>query len=234
MLPDLPPSAAVHPSPASSLILLRGGGALEVLVGRRTLTTRAFPGATVFPGGRLEAEDRSWPGARDALSTAKYAAIRETFEETGLLVTTSGEPPALEGDLHSARADIEAGAMRFADWVARLTFVLGLDRLTPFAHWVTPASAPYRFDTLFFLVEASEAEAGSPLIWAEFEQLGWAAPQALLDSAQTRLVTPTRHCLEVLAASATPKQAIEAAKARGLIDGFSVRAARRADGARDG
>ena len=228
MSSDLQPSSAVRAAPAASLILLRDWEGLEVLVGRRTLTTRAFPGATVFPGGRLEAEDRQWPGADGLLAAARYTALRETFEETGLLITASGEPLRPDTDLLAARADIEAGAVTFSEWVARRDVVLGPNRLTPFAHWVTPALAPYRFDTLFFLVEVSKAEGDAPLIWAEFEQLGWARPQELLDSTEARLMTPTRHCLEVVAASPTPAHAIEAAQARGMIDGHSVREMRRA------
>ena len=223
----LQPPSSVRPAPAASLILLRRGEGLEVLVGRRTLTTRAFPGATVFPGGRLEAEDRQWPDADDLVVASRYAALRETFEETGLLVTASGEPLRLDADLLAARMDIEAGALPFGEWIARRNVVLGLNRLTPFAHWVTPALAPHRFDTLFFLVEVSEAEGEAPLIWSEFEQLGWTRPQALLDSTEVRLMTPTRHCLEVVASSPTPADAIEAARARGMIDGHSVREMRR-------
>ncbi len=85
-------TSPAHPVPAASLILLRQGVELEVLVGRRAADARTFPGATAFPGGKLEAQDAEWPGAADdPLAIAGYAALRETFEETGLLVAAGGE-----------------------------------------------------------------------------------------------------------------------------------------------
>ncbi len=216
------------PVPAASLILLRqGADGLEVLVGRRSLTTRAFPGAIVFPGGKIEAQDAAWPGASgDTLLTARYGALRETFEETGLLIEATGEGPPAGADLAAARRKVEAGEELFCSLLERWDRSLDPGRLTPLAHWITPERAPYRFDTLFFLAAASPHEAEASLICAEFEQLNWMRPAALLEHEAPRLVTPTRHCLGVLRDSLTVSQALDAARSRGMIDGEQVRATR--------
>src|SRR5579875_2888191 len=105
------------PRPAASLVLIRDGeGGVEVLVGRRPDTLRAFPGATVFPGGKLEAVDRAWPGAADDLLLASaYAALRETFEETGLLIEADGAGAPAGVDVEEARAALAAGRTDFPE-----------------------------------------------------------------------------------------------------------------------
>ena len=226
---DIPsPQHRATPAPAASLIILRQAQTqgLEVLVGLRAMQTRAFPGATVFPGGKLEDEDRAWPDADDALTAGKYAALRETFEETGLLITPDGDAPRADAAPGQARTQLESGLPRFADVLQSHGSAAALSRLTPFAHWITPDLAPYRFDTLFFIVEASPAEAEASLICAEFDTLRWARPAELLSTKATRLMTPTRHCLELLAGSETPSHAVHAARTRGVVDGYAVRTAR--------
>ena len=222
----LPPPT---PVPAASLILLRDGAdSVEVLVGHRSLSTRAFPGAIVFPGGKLEAQDAAWPGASgDPLKAALYGALREAFEETGLLIEAAGEGPPAEADLGLERRRVEGGEIAFADLLQRWERVLDPERLIPFAHWITPERAPYRFDTLFFLVAASAYEAQAPLICEEFAQLNWMRPEVLLAQEGRRLMTPTRHCLELLRAAPAAADAVEAARVRGLVEGDEVRGARR-------
>ena len=222
-----PRHTALTPLPAASLILLRRAAGLEVLVGRRSLVMRAFPGAMVFPGGKVEPQDGEWPGAaEDVLVKGRYAALRETFEETGLLVAASGEGAPRGIGIAQGRRRVEAGELTFSALLDDWGCVVSPGRLVPFAHWVTPEHASYRFDTLFFLAEASEFEAQAPLICAEFEHLEWTGAARLLEDETARLVTPTRHCLEVLAESSTPAEAIESARERGLIDGYAAQAAR--------
>jgi 8-oxo-dGTP pyrophosphatase MutT (NUDIX family) len=217
-MPELPPI----PRPAASLILLRQGEELEVLVGRRTVDAPAFPGATVFPGGKIEPQDAP-PGA-GVIEAASRAAIREAFEETGLLITDDGLCPLPRGDLQAGRAAVEAGRAVFMDLLAEWNLRAGLSRLTPFAHWITPEHAPYRFDTYFFVAQASRLEGGAPLICAEFEEVRWVAPRSLLRDEAARLIRPTRRSLEMLCESATAEAAVEAAQARGLVEGEAVRA----------
>ena len=221
-------SSPVAPLPAASLILLRQADGLEVLVGRRSLSARAFPGATAFPGGKLEAQDAAWPGARGhPLHVHAYAALRETFEETGLLLAAGGEGPPPGADVAAARHAVESGAVSFVAQLAAWDRRLDLGRLVPFARWITPAAAPYRFDTVFFVVEASPDEAQASLICAEFETLRWTRPDQLLDDDGLRLMTPTRHGLQALSGAVSAMAAVAEARARGMIDGEAVRAAGR-------
>ena len=216
------------PIPAASLILLRQSDGVEVLVGHRSSGARAFPGAVVFPGGKLERQDATWPGAHgDVVQTARYAALREAFEETGLLIEAAGDGPPPGADIGLERRRVEGGEIGFAELLRRWGRTLDPERLTPFARWITPDYSPYRFDTFFFLVAASPCEAQAPLICAEFEQLKWMRPDVLLAQEDRRLMTPTRHCLEVLRGGPTVSEVVQAARARGLIDGDVVRTARR-------
>ena len=227
-MPDIR-SSPPTPVPAASLILLRQGAeALEVLVGHRSLSTRAFPGAIVFPGGKLEVQDAAWPDVEgDAMLTARYAALREAFEETGLLIDASGDGPPADVDIGVERRRVEGGELDFVELLRLWNRKLDPGRLIPFAHWITPDRSPYRFDTVFFLVAASPYEAQAPLICAEFEQLDWRRPEVLLAEEARRLMTPTRHCLEILRNGRTVSDIIQAARLRGLIDGEAVRTRRR-------
>ena len=154
-------------------------------------------------------------------------ALRETFDQTGLLIDAAGEGPPPDADIGAERRRVEDGEVGFVELLQRWDRRLDPERLTPFAHWITPDYAPYRFDTLFFLVAASLHEAQASLICAEFEQLNWMQPATLLDRQDRRLMTPTRHCLEILETSPTATDAVQAARARGLIKGDPAREPRR-------
>jgi 8-oxo-dGTP pyrophosphatase MutT (NUDIX family) len=152
--------ANVRPKDAATLILIdRAGPIFKVLMGRRHNGHAFLPGKFVFPGGRVEVEDRRVPttGALDALDEARLmrrvarasrlkarafavAAIREAFEETGLMIGRKVDaPPALpEGWRRFAQAHVQPdiGALHF---VARA---------------ITPPRRPRRFDTRFFAADA--------------------------------------------------------------------------------
>ncbi len=227
-MPNVPPSSSLStPVPAASLILIRERDGVEVLVGRRSPQTRAFPGAIVFPGGKLEPQDAAWPGAaQDPTCVAAYGALRETFEETGVLIGAGGDGPPAGAAVARVRERVEAGELPFADALKGWNRALDLSRLVPFARWITPERAPYRFDTHFFLVAASAHEADAALICAEFDELGWRRPDVLLREEARRLMTPTLHCLTSLAASGAVADAINAACRRGPYDGERERRAR--------
>ena len=78
---------------------------------------------------------------------------------------------------------MEAGERSFAELSQAWGRPVRVERLAPFARWITPEGSPYRFNTLFFLLEASPYEADVELIWAEFESLAWRKPAELLASA---------------------------------------------------
>ncbi|ORX43691.1 hypothetical protein DM01DRAFT_1340649 [Hesseltinella vesiculosa] len=115
----------------------------------------SFLHAHVFPGGVVEAADQAinWTSdvKADPLLTHKVAAIRETFEESGLLLT---HPPAhtVTGlDINSWRLRVHEDANQFKQLCDQHHLAPAVDRLTPFANWITPAAEKKRFDTQFFL-----------------------------------------------------------------------------------
>jgi 8-oxo-dGTP pyrophosphatase MutT (NUDIX family) len=155
-------SANVRPKDAATLIIVdRSGAAPKVLLGKRHHAHKFMPGKFVFPGGRLEPNDRLMPSAtqlnpfteqylmrnvrRPSVARAKglaLAAIRETFEETGLIL---GAPLS------------NAGAAPEGPWAdfAKAGFYPDLSSLHFVARAITPSRRPRRFDTRFFAVDAS-------------------------------------------------------------------------------
>jgi 8-oxo-dGTP pyrophosphatase MutT (NUDIX family) len=161
---------AVRPRDAASLILLRGRGRdLEVLAGRRPLAARFMPGVYVFPGGQIDAEDRAaWSieTASEVLSPrllrAARAALRESWEEAGVLIGRQTGAPA-EGAAHSRpieRAYRERG------------LVAAMDLLTYVGRAITPSHSRRRFNTRFFLAEG-EHVLGEPAVSEELEDVAW-------------------------------------------------------------
>jgi 8-oxo-dGTP pyrophosphatase MutT (NUDIX family) len=199
----------VRPRDAATLILLdHSGGATRVLLGRRHAGHKFMPGKFVFPGGRIEPSDRlmSVAGPLDAIVEEKLnlrtkrpssgfaralalAAIRETFEETGLAlgVTDHGAPPKAP----------EGAWARFA---ATGVFP-ALDGLDFLARAITPPGRPKRFDTRFFVADAVHIAHRTPdVIHAEAElvELVWTP---LEEATKLDLPLITRVVLVELAAA---------------------------------
>ncbi|WP_042704261.1 NUDIX domain-containing protein [Azospirillum sp. B506] len=206
--------SAVPPHPAATLILVRDGvEGLELLVMERHAGLRFAPGATVFPGGRLEAADHDplwsvhWPDDRPPADLAhRVAAVRECVEECGLVLSRDPLAPAALDELRRALAAGEG----FATAMARSGAMPALDRMAVLARWVTPEMLPRRFDTLFFLAAAPEGQ--QPLCDGG-EAVGalWASPRRLLaeeEAGHRRLVFATRMTLLRLAGCADTAAAL--------------------------
>jgi 8-oxo-dGTP pyrophosphatase MutT (NUDIX family) len=167
---SLPSSRSVtRPRDAASLILLRGAGRdLEVLVGRRPMHLRFMPGAYVFPGGAVDPPDRlAWgvEAGTEALAPrlmrCARAAVRETWEEAGVLV---GRPAAMPPGL-TTPTPIEV-AYRERGVVA------AIDVLTYVGRAITPSHSHRRFNTRFFLGDGADVH-GEPAASAELEDVRW-------------------------------------------------------------
>lgn len=221
--------------PAASLLLLRDGEpGLEVLMLRRAERDGDLrSGAVVFPGGVLDARDRQahgccvgWTDAaacgRLGLAAAALdyavAALRETFEEVGLLL--AGPPPALASALaspdalHAWRQRLQTGSHGIGELCDALGLHLALDGLEYWSHWLTPPGLPKRFDTRFF---AARAPAGQQALadGGEALELMWLTPAAALDPQRgLKLLPVTRRTLQELQAHGTAAQALAAARAR--------------------
>ena len=173
--------AAVKPRDSSTLIIVdTSSGEPRVLMGKRRMGQVFMPGKYVFPGGRVDADDRNVESIdelhdsdvaklllemKDAPSAARaraiaLAAIRETFEETGLLVGAPGQPVR----------PVDAGA-----WSG--FFALGhmpkLSQLRFFARAITPPGRPRRYDSRFFYADVSAVAIRTEVMDGELSSLDW-------------------------------------------------------------
>ena len=175
---------AVAPRPASTILLLRDSagptvtsGEIEVFMMVRHYEIDFNSGALVFPGGSVDKGDQEiiarpelysgGEGARCSRPEFRIAAIRETFEESGILLARPRGSKAL---VDAKRAGEIEAASRAALCESKTTFLkvltdngmmLALDELVPYAHWITPEGMPKRFDTWFFLAAAPPEQAGA-------------------------------------------------------------------------
>jgi len=160
--------------------LFEGSPALEVCMLQRHLNSDFVGGAYVFPGGKVDDEDRTEAAEQacarrtDAEASAMLgvesgglafwvAALRECFEEAGVLLAyqddeTGGGDTLVDAHdaptrqrLASLRVALNAGAVRFLDACRRENLRLATDRVLYFSHWITPEPAPKRYDTRFFV-----------------------------------------------------------------------------------
>jgi 8-oxo-dGTP pyrophosphatase MutT (NUDIX family) len=170
--------------PAATVMAFRaspaGAGTPEVFLVRRHIRMGFFGGAYVFPGGRLDPADRdpdvgAWCSGADearrgmadldALEATAYrlAAIREMFEETGILLARDARgrwaytSPEGEGGLDRSRQAVHSGALLLREVLQLRGLCPALEALIPIAHWVTPEVEPKRFDTRFFLASVEGA-----------------------------------------------------------------------------
>jgi 8-oxo-dGTP pyrophosphatase MutT (NUDIX family) len=234
------PTSAI-PSPAATLVLLRDrpGGGVECLLMRRHLKSKFAAGDFVFPGGKIEADDNpedapAWCrgldvkdaarrlGLEDAPRTALgywIGAIRETFEEAGLLLATDGpgRPVALDAArVAEYRQACQADNRAFWSMVRMEGLRLATDRLVYFAHWITPEEQPLRFDTRFF---AAPAPAGQEASGDDYEMtdLKWLTPAEAVDAQRRGEITlrnPTVKNLLLFDGARTTTEALEGVRGR--------------------
>ncbi|SCX53802.1 NUDIX domain-containing protein [Variovorax sp. EL159] len=237
--PETPqkPAAPRPVRAAATLIVLRDEGrGLEVLMLRRAEKANdQNSGASVFPGGVIDAHDRSLhaqcSGLDDDAASARLAvpeggldyyaaAIRECFEEAGLLFATdpSGALVKLDGLPSDRLAAMRDAAVQGTDALLALCaehgWRLAVDRLTYFTHWLTPPGMPRRFDTRFFLALMPAGQSVRPDGSETVEHM-WLKPAEAVDPARgLKLMNVTRRILEQLAQFVSANEVI--AHARGL------------------
>ena len=166
------------------------------------------PGAYVFPGGVVHTEDSQWP---DEIAAA---AIRELFEEVGILVARRDGRFARGRDCDRIRA-LVAGGSTFTEALRTCGLVPALDRLVLLTRWVTPAMLSRRYDARFYLArlpagQEVHSQADEVTDWL------WIAPERALREPEITLVYATRKVLESVAGDADANALF--AKARRLIE----------------
>jgi 8-oxo-dGTP pyrophosphatase MutT (NUDIX family) len=213
---DSPPSDPAPARPAATAVLLRDSAAgPEVLLMKRLRSAGFVPGAYVFPGGRVDLADAD-PGlieradglSPDTLPEPMFwlAALRETFEEAGVLLARDGRGRELEDAVRDPRLGewrevLLAGEATLLEMAESLGIRLALDEMVACAHWITPLVEPRRFDTHFFLARLPEGREVRPDP-REMADAVWLAPAAALDRFQAGrlpMVFPTVATLESLA-----------------------------------
>ena len=232
----------VAPRPASTILLLRdsvgaaeGRDEIEVFMMVRHYEIDFASGALVFPGGSVDKNDREiiarpelYSGGEgldaDALSF-RVAAIRETFEESGILLarpkgSTTLLDAARASEIETAhRAALCEGKINFLNVLADSGLWLALDELTPYAHWITPEGMPKRFDTWFFLAAAPPEQVGAH-DGKESTDSVWLSPREALaggESGRFKLPFPTTRNLIKLGKQASVKAALEESRGKPVV-----------------
>ncbi|WP_425408662.1 NUDIX hydrolase [Hyphococcus sp.] len=216
--------------PAATIIFLRDKPEFEVLMVERHAEIAFAGGAMVFPGGRIEESDsaQEWRalcnGADDCPEEQfgpRIAAIREAYEETGLLLATrNGEPIGAEAEQYNEqRLTIENDDAQFLKLIGDNNLKLELDGLHLFARWRPPVEAKHkRFDTWFFVAKAPERQHATA-DGGEAVKLIWSPPAKLLadrEAGRRKMIFPTVRNVELLNVSHSAEDVLSFAKERDI------------------
>ena len=220
------PIKPTEPRPSASVILVRDGPeGLETFMVRRHAQSPAFPSAYVFPGGTIRDDDReldSFLGGADGLAhrlsarsdspvagevaSALYVcAIRELFEEAGVLLVRDANGDLLgvdEGDvtaqeqLESLRLALQARELSVGSVLRERGWTPALDLLVPFSHWITPRMIVARFDTRFFVAELPPRQSALHDTIETSEGV-WLPPSRLLEGDYHTVYATAQHLLRL-------------------------------------
>ncbi len=228
--------APAQPRDAATVMLLRpAGSGLEVYMLRRQRSMAFAPGAFVFPGGSVDARDAdeqvSWAGP-DAAEWGRIfdappaqaralvcAAVRETFEESGVLlagesagsVVADTTSDAYEADRHA----LLDRSVSLAELLRRRNLVLRADLLRPWSRWITPVVEPRRFDTRFFAAALPPGQRTRD-VGGEASEVAWVTPEKALqdwERGDITLFPPTAVTLSELAACGDVETALTGPRA---------------------
>ena len=253
------------PRDAATVILLRdrAGGPYEVFLMRRHRNQAFMGGAYVFPGGRLDEADAdpelaacigglSATDAKRLLQETDLpeatalglfvAAIRETFEEAGVLLARDVRgsvvdlsAPETAARFAAYRLELHEGRLTLSELARREGLLFAPDLLVPYSHWITPEIETRRFDTRFFLARLPEGQV--PVHdRMELTESRWLTPAfALAEHAAGRIVLmpPTLKTIEELLSFSNTGQLFDAARSQRIrtilpeafrtADGFGIR-----------
>ena len=220
------------PVPAATILMLRDSpDGLEVFMVVRHHQIDFASGALVFPGGKVAIGDDAVRdrciGAEnldDVQFALQVAAIREAFEECGILLASErGSQQLISGDRLSSlshyQKPLSKGEMTIGEFLEAEDLILKLDRLHHFSHWITPTMMPKRFDTHFYLAIAPEDHLAIHDGHESVDSV-WIRPdQALRDAEEGRrtIIFPTRLNIEMLGTSHSVTDALSDAAEREIV-----------------
>jgi 8-oxo-dGTP pyrophosphatase MutT (NUDIX family) len=234
---------SVAPRPASTILLLRDGaasdddrrGQIEVFMMVRHYEIDFASGALVFPGGSVESGDHEIIASPELYSggegleaedlSFRIAAIRETFEESGILLARPQGSKLLVDAKRAAeieansRVALSENRTTFRDVLVENAVVLALDVLVPYAHWITPEMMPKRFDTWFFLAAAPPEQIGAHDGRESTDSI-WLSPRQAIEGGETgrfKLPFPTTRNLIKLGKQPSVKAALDDARSKPIV-----------------
>src|SRR5258706_8393848 len=229
------PAEAGVARPASTILLLRDGAAdaIEVFMMVRHHEIEFASGALVFPGGSVDAGDQGiadtsalHTGGVDAATlNFRIASIRETFEESGILLARQRGSDRLidaawAGEIAAShRAPLCAGETTFAQILVQHDLVLALDLLVPYAHWITPEKMPKRYDTWFFLAAAPPEQVGAHDGKESTDSI-WVSPREALEGGESgrfKLPFPTTRNLIKLGKQPSVNAALDDSRGKSVV-----------------
>lgn len=187
----------VTPVPAATIMLLRDGAqGLEVFMVVRHHQIDFASGALVFPGGKTDRQDgdprvlarlSSYSDANDRQSMLRASAIREAFEESGILLARDALGQAVQPgpQLDAWRAGLNDRSTTLGDILEHGQLTLAADDLVHYSHWITPEFMPKRFDTHFYLARVPAGQVADHDGHENVDSV-WITPQQAIDDAQAK------------------------------------------------
>jgi 8-oxo-dGTP pyrophosphatase MutT (NUDIX family) len=232
-VPEHPPDPPVTPRNSATTMLIRDvERGIEVFLLRRVAGMAFAGGMTAFPGGSVDPRDTdtsvAWHGPEPAWWAERFdvepglaralvcAAVRETFEESGVLLA-GADATSVVSDTRpyaDARRGLIDREYSLAQFLAEANLVLRADLLRPWSNWVTPVEEPHRYDTRFFLAAVPPGQRADGAT-SEAADVAWARPGDALDewkNGRRGLLPPTwttlaelEECGSVEEAMSTPR-----------------------------
>jgi 8-oxo-dGTP pyrophosphatase MutT (NUDIX family) len=228
--PEIPDPPVTPRDSATTMLVRDGGFGIEVFLLRRVAGMAFAGGMTAFPGGSVDPRDAdtsiAWHGPQPEWWAARFdvdvslaralvcAAVRETFEESGVLLAGPSPDTVVSdtGPYADARQALLNRDVSLAGFLASAGLVLRADLLRPWANWVTPVGERRRFDTRFFLAAVPDGQRADGAT-SEASDVAWCSPTAALDewkAGERGLLPPTWTTLAELEECATVADAMAA------------------------
>ncbi len=220
-----------QPVAAATIMLLRDGAAgLEVFMVVRHHQIDFASGALVFPGGKVDPQDGDarvlarlggWTGPSAEQALLRAAAIREAFEESGILLARRGDgsAPAAGEALDRWRAGLNDRSLGLGDVLAEGDLQLACDDLAHFSHWITPEFMPKRFDTHFYLARVPRDQVAGHDGHENVDSV-WISPRQVIEDARAKrrtVIFPTLSNVVRLAEASSVEDAFARAAAATIV-----------------
>jgi len=219
------------PIPAATILLIRDGqSGLEVFMVVRHHQIDFASGALVFPGGKVDPQDtdQGWQkylpqGMGNEQKVLSIAAIRESFEECGVLLARDAKSSLVSGKLLASLGDerdqLNSKKLPFISLIQNHQLTLATDQLVHFAHWITPPMMPKRFDTHFYLAPAPVDHVLEHDGHESVDSV-WIKPDQALEEAKSgkrTVIFPTLRNLEKLAQYKSVEEALSKTASEAIV-----------------